>query len=123
VKIKYLYLIGLVIVAIIVLKYMGKTFNFTSSSKTHTRTIIIQMFNSVTIGDNRSEVKRKIDLLWQSDLNLYQTNNLWSILTPGEIGATNWILFIKFHEDKVVAVYIRLADKDIRPTEAPLDKK
>ena len=50
----------------------------------------------------------------------------WSsvlLVTPVELGATNWVLYCVFEQDKVVAVLVRTANsRRFRPPDAPNDK-
>lgn len=47
----------------------------------------------------------------------------WSIESPTEFGAKNWVLYIEFKDSKVAALRVRTADsKNEHPNDAPSDK-
>lgn len=80
----------------------------------------------IQLGDTKAQVQQKFKSGSYKVL-LFRTNrgaNLWSVSTPFEFGAGNWILYLEFDKDKVIALRLRVADSiTMRPREqAPPDK-
>jgi hypothetical protein len=51
-----------------------------------------------------------------------QSSEEWTVETPIQFGAKNWVLYIELRGSRVIALRIRTADnKNIRPKDAPPD--
>ena len=62
--------------------------------------------------------------IWYYDETGETESDELSIRTPMRIGASNWIIYILFKNDSVASTKIRTLDsKDIRPINAPPDRK
>jgi len=116
-------LLVLLVVFIAALYFL--TFNATPQGQAQARTDIVQMFNALAIGDTRQTVESKFKRINSKYLGLPRTQDEkeWLITTPGEWGATNWLIWVEFCGDRVASVGTRLADgKEFHPSEAPPDK-
>src|SRR5688500_4135791 len=60
----------------------------------------------VQLGDTKAQVQQTFDIGEYQSLKLKNdySQTLWSIRTPIEFGAGNWLLYIEFEKDRVVAL-------------------
>ena len=72
---------------------------------------------------NSDDVRRLLRQPRFQGLNLRdESPSLWTVETPLEFGARNWVLFIELHDSKVVALRVRTIDSmNERPHDAPPD--
>jgi len=81
--------------------------------------------NNLQIGDPKEKVEQIYNKYKSRSLKLEKLDidNEWFITMPYEFGATDWILWIEFENNKVISLKIRLSDsKDFKPKDSPLDK-
>jgi len=86
---------------------------------------LISIMNDIKIGDNAVQVKNIYEKYRTEQLKLRKISreNVWMITMPLEFGASDWVLWVKFDDNKVTSLKIRFSDsKDIKPENAPSDK-
>lgn len=108
-----------------VLGLFAFTFNVAPWGRAGAREELRSAFAMVSLGESRRDVTSKVQGADFKRLDLPDrgAQNEWLITTPGEWGATNWLMWIQFCGDKVAWTGIRLADgKQFHPADAPPDK-
>ncbi|MFC1703331.1 hypothetical protein ACFL1E_00915 [Candidatus Omnitrophota bacterium] len=91
---------------------------------------LITIMENLQIGDEKERVenifsRHRTDALELKKSEDYEgwEENQWLIQMPVEFGATDWILWIEFVDEKVASLKIRLHDsKDLKPKGTPPDK-
>jgi len=86
---------------------------------------LAEIMRELSPGDTKDDVQRTFDRMQTATLKLHVISSAcWNITMPFELGASDWILWIDFLDDKVTRLRIRLSDSArIRPPGAPEDKK
>jgi len=85
---------------------------------------LVLLFNKLRCGDTKQEVEVILRTGQLRYLSCF-TNDIatWVVMTPHQVGASDWQLRIDFDNSKVARLQIRTADsKDIHPGNAPLDR-
>lgn len=95
----------------------------THSRNESDRQILLKVRNDIQLGDSYEKVLQNF---WskkhkdsQLGINVYSPKE-WSIVMQSELFATDWRMYIKFQEGKVVAYKIRTSDGP-KPVDAPED--
>ena len=71
--------------------------------------------SQIEIGDTQTQVKEKFREGHYLTLELQELqSNLWSIRTPYEFGAGNWIVRVEFEDAKVTALHLSSRAKVMR---------
>lgn len=115
--------IALLLVGLAWLRFFWFTevFHTHQSNEPH-RTALVQIRDAVDVGASHAEV---LAAYWQ-----YRTDRLrlsaespaeWFVEMPGEFGAKNWTLHIKFADNQVASVRVRTSDGP-PPKDGPADK-
>jgi hypothetical protein len=94
---------------------------FTHSKNAPNRVAMLKIREGIQLGDGYESVLKNY---WQhapTDLSLFAgSSETWTVSTPLELGARNWVLFIQFAEGKVSAVKVRRSDGP-PPYDGPAD--
>lgn len=94
-------------------------------NKQKVRKEVLNLRSKIKVGQTRQDVKSLIEAEQFHHIkicNIEETSEVWSICTPGEFGAQNWILFIKFNKLQVSHIFIRSDDGiNIKPKDSPED--
>jgi len=97
--------------------------NLLPSSRQQARKDMISIFENVALDQQKNQAKRVVLDLMPSDFELIQNIDAWTVKSPIEIGAGNWIMFIIFSKGNVEKVLIRTMDYgESPPVNAPQDK-
>jgi len=96
----------------------------TQQQRRLSRNAIISLMNKLQVGDTAEDVESAVRLHRAARLQLVKNSrDAWTVTTPLEFGATNWLLYIDFRNQRVVRLRIRTEDSiDFKPPEAPADK-
>ena len=92
-------------------------------SITHAQNQLLQFRSSLAIGLKQSEIQSRLSAGDYDQLELVQGSaRYWLVTTPLQLGATNWILRLKFADGSLAAYGVRTADTPgVRPDDAPAD--
>ena len=85
---------------------------------------IIALRDQIRIGQSDSDVRTLFDAADYQYLKLKEhSGNWWSVSTPLQFGAGNWVLYIEFSGPNVSRLKIRTEDSQFeKPPNAPPDK-
>jgi hypothetical protein len=87
------------------------------------RQLLLKIRNEIKVGDVYEKVLQnfwsKKAAVQSLEINVPSAEE-WSITMPSEFGATDWRMYIKFEEGKVVGYQIRTSDGG-KPKDAPED--
>ena len=86
---------------------------------------LVTLAKSIAIGDRRSAVIERFSRGSYAHLTFYgePQDSAWHFNTPFRIGAQNWILIVRFENDRVVSIRFATADQPDRgPEGAPPDR-
>jgi hypothetical protein len=119
------YVIGIVVVLITAyycwLIFGSGDFFFSHARNALNRAAILKMRDELRPGDGYEKVLRSYWQHTSSDLQLYSGSpKSWSVSTPYQIGAREWVLRLDFTNGKLSAIRVRTADGP-RPDDAPED--
>lgn len=85
--------------------------------------VLVTIMENIKLGDSGARVEEIFNHHKTDTLQLKKLENEWLITMPYEFGATDWILWLGFENNKVTSLKIRLSDsKDMKPKESPPDK-
>jgi len=94
---------------------------YTHSRNAPNRAAILKIRDGIRVGDDYEGVLR---IYWQhatTDLRIDSgSSKLWAVSMPFEMGATNWVLYLDFRDEKVSAIRVRTSDGP-RPSAGPDD--
>lgn len=114
---------GVLIGALLVLLvYIGHLFNFTGGAKLEARQKTTEIMNGLAVGDSKERIAGFLDSKLPFDFKLSKLSDQWIISTPLEIGATGWVLHLRFRDEGMTSAFIRVQDGNYRPRDAPPDK-
>jgi hypothetical protein len=113
---------SILVVGIIVLS--GTIFLRGHWSSGASRKELLSLYEKAQVGGNAESVKELFVAGHYSHLTLDEPrSNVWTICTPYEFGAKNWVLWIECVDSRIADVKIRLLDdKNTKPSDAPPDK-
>jgi hypothetical protein len=117
------------VIGVLVAVYYGWWF-FVSGDVFHSskrnapnRAALLRVYEAVNVGASHPEV---LAAYWQhrtDELRLHaESPTTWGIRMPMEFGASDWNLFIEFHEGGVSAIRVRTSDGP-PPKDGPKDKQ
>lgn len=107
---------------LIFIVWIAYDFNFLKEAKKIAREDIANIYRQIDLGSSMKNIE---DILSEvpTGFSIYKRKNYWTVRSPGELGATEWLIVIKFDNDQLVkAAGIRIGDGNYHPRCAPLDK-
>lgn len=112
----------LVIGYIIFTVWITSEWSFSQKAKILSRKNIINMYNEINLGDSREHIENLLQSIIPANFKIYKRGDSWVVKSPGELGASEWIVVINFDKDQVDSTRIRIADGNFHPKCAPIDK-
>jgi hypothetical protein len=88
------------------------------------RAELIQLHDQFALGMSAEDATKVVERYRSSHLRMFlDRGSEWYIITPSEIGASNWDLRVQFVDGRISATRVRTADGDsYRPPGAPPDR-
>jgi hypothetical protein len=84
---------------------------------------LVEVFRTIPDGATRADVARFLPSGDDTFLSVTKLEREWLVSTPLMFGAQNWIMWVEFDSDAVVALRIRTHDsRDEHPPNAPSDR-
>ena len=94
---------------------------FTHSKNAPNRVALIGIREEIKLGNGYEAVLKSYWWKKSKDLTLYAgCPQIWTVSMPHELGASNWVLYIEFSDERVSAVRVRTSDGPT-PSGAPVD--
>jgi hypothetical protein len=92
------------------------------STNADNRAAVMRLHAALRVGDDFEKVLNEYWSQRTEELRLHvEARDQWFVSMPGEFGASDWTLVVKYHDGKVSAIRVRTADGP-GPTDGPADK-
>jgi hypothetical protein len=117
---------GVIILALLVIAFCVQR---VSSERGANRNLVLKLATSIRLGDGKDKVENIIannlseKNKWTIRRNRESGMEYYSIASPLEFGATNWVLHVLVEESVVVAIGVRVEDSTKKkPANGPADR-
>ncbi|MBI4731981.1 MAG: hypothetical protein HY781_07625 [Chloroflexi bacterium] len=111
----------ILILLILFTGYMLSDFYYRKIRNIKNKEALKKIQHHLGVGDDSNKVKKIYNLYNTGKLELVtESEQIWRIMMPFEWGANDWILWIEFEDNKIIALKIRLSDSVYcRPDDSP----
>lgn len=116
--------VGVIIAIILILgAFLGYTIFDNRIVNLKNKKALVAIMDNLLLGDEKVKVREIYNQYKTNTLELVELENSWLIRMPHEFGATDWVVWIGFENNKIISLKIRLSDsKEMKPKNSPPDK-
>jgi hypothetical protein len=110
------------VAVVLVIALFVSFMSVTEEQRRIARQTVKQLHAATDIGASRRDVEQRLRQAAGARNKMITTDDAIYFKTPMELGATEWIMTVRFREQQVTSVFTRVADGNYWPCDAPADK-